>query len=151
MTQPASDHYEKQVRIDASPETVFGFLTDPARVLRWMGVDAALDCRPGGSFRINVTGRETAIGEFLEVTPYERIVMTWGWDSGPIAPGSTRVEIDLVADGDATILTLRHFGLDAEGMASHDMGWSHYLERLALVASGSDPGADPWVTPAAGG
>jgi uncharacterized protein YndB with AHSA1/START domain len=137
--------YETQVRIEARPETVFGFFTDPARMLQWMGVDAALDCRPGGSYRVNVTGRETAIGEYVEITPYERIVMTWGWDSGPITPGSTRVEIDFVPDGEATILHLRHFGLDAEGMTSHEMGWTHYLERLVLAAAGHDPGQDPWT------
>ena len=145
MTGAPRDFAEIQVRIEAKPETVFGFLTDPARVLQWMGVDAALDCRPGGAFRIKVTGRETATGEFVEVKPYERIVMTWGWDSGPVLPGSTRVEIDLTADGDATILRLRHHGLDAEGMTSHEEGWTHYMDRLALAASGRDAGADPWV------
>jgi len=139
------DVYEKQLRISARPETVFSFFTEPAKVVQWMGVDAALDARPGGSFRVNVTGRQTAIGEYLEVTPYERIVFTWGWDDGPIAPGSTRVEIDLIPDGDATILRLRHFGLDAEGRASHKEGWEHYLERLAIVAAGKDAGPDPWA------
>ena len=139
------DVYEKQLRISARPETVFSFFTEPAKVVQWMGVDAALDARPGGSFRVNVTGRQTAIGEYLEVTPYERIVFTWGWDDGPIAPGSTRVEIDLIPDGDATILRLRHFGLDAEGRASHKEGWEHYLERLAMVAAGKDAGPDPWA------
>ena len=139
------DVYEKQLRISARPETVFSFFTEPAKVVQWMGVDAALDARPGGSFRVNVTGRQTAIGEYLEVTPYERIVFTWGWDDGPITPGSTRVEIDLIPDGDATILRLRHFGLDAEGRASHKEGWEHYLERLAMVAAGKDAGPDPWA------
>lgn len=146
MTESEREFAEVEVRIEAKPETVFGFLTDPARVLQWMGVEAALDCRPGGAFRINVSGRETAIGEFVEVTPYERIVMTWGWDSGPVTPGSTRVEIDLMPDGNATILRLRHHGLDAEGMASHEEGWKHYLERLALRASGGEPGPDPWAS-----
>lgn len=145
MTAPENDAFETQLRINARPETVFAFFTDPARMLQWMGVDAAIDGRAGGAYRVNVTGRETAMGEFLEVTPYERIVMTWGWDAGPITPGSTRVEIDFIPDGEGTLLRLRHFGLDAEGQASHGMGWTHYLERLAIVAEGRDPGVDPWT------
>jgi len=114
-------------------------------MMQWMDVHAALDPRPGGSFRVDVTGRETAMGEYVEVRAYERIVLAWGWDSGPLAPGSTRVEIDFIPDGQATILRLRHFGLDAEGMTSHEIGWTHYLARLALAGAGEDPGADAWV------
>jgi uncharacterized protein YndB with AHSA1/START domain len=82
---------------------------------------------------------------YVEVTPYERIVITWGWDSGPVTPGSTRVEIDFIPDGTATILRLRHFGLDADGMTSHEMGWTHYLPRLVIAAAGGDAGIDPWT------
>ena len=45
-------------------------------MVQWKGVDAALDPRPGGLYRVNVTCRETAIGEYVEVTPYSRIVFT---------------------------------------------------------------------------
>ena len=139
------DVYETQVRIEARPETVFAFFTDPAKMVQWKGIDAALDPRPGGQYRVNVTGRETAIGEYVEVTPYERIVITWGWDSGPVKPGSTRVEIDFIPDGSATVLRLRHFGLDAEGLTSHELGWVHYLSRLVIVAAGGNAGIDPWT------
>ena len=141
-----SDAYETEVRVEARPETVFAFFTDPGRMVQWKGVDAMLDARPGGIYRVNVTGRETVIGEYVEVTPPRRIVFTWGWDNGPVLPGSTRVEVDFIPDGDATIVRLRHFGLDAEGQASHREGWEHYLPRLALAASGQDAGADPWAS-----
>ncbi len=105
----SNDVYEIEVRVEARPETVFAFFTDPARMVQWKGVDALLDARPGGVYRVNVTGRETVIGEYVEVTPPHRVVFTWGWDNGPILPGSTRVEVDLIPDGDATIVRLRHY------------------------------------------
>ena len=144
-TNRESDVFETEVRIEAPPELVFSFFTDPAKILRWMGTHAALDPRPGGLFRVNVTGRESAVGEYVEVQPPERIVLSWGWDSGPVTPGSTRVEIDFIADGGATILRLRHYGLDPEGQASHEMGWRHYLERLVIAGAAKDPGRDPWL------
>jgi uncharacterized protein YndB with AHSA1/START domain len=139
------DYVEKEVRIAARPEVVFEFFTDPLKMVRWKGVDALLDPRPGGIYRVNVTGKEVALGEYVEIVPYSRIVITWGWENSPIAPGSTRVEITLVPDGDGTILRLRHSGLAGEAALQHAEGWDHFLARLALAAGGSDPGPDPWV------
>jgi uncharacterized protein YndB with AHSA1/START domain len=44
------------VRIEAPPETVFSFFTDPDRMMRWMGTSAELDGRPDGGYRIEVQG-----------------------------------------------------------------------------------------------
>ena len=43
----ANDAYETEVRVEARPETVFRFFTDPVRMMQWKGVDAALDPRRG--------------------------------------------------------------------------------------------------------
>ena len=66
---------------------------------------------------------------------------------GAVAPGSSLVRVTLQPDGDGTIVTLEHSGLpDEEQRNGHTDGWVHYFERLAVLASGGDPGADPWVT-----
>jgi uncharacterized protein YndB with AHSA1/START domain len=139
------DAVMREVRIEASPEVVFGFFTDPAKMMQWKGTEAMLDARPGGVYRVNVTGREVARGEYLEVTPYSRIVFSWGWEEGPITPGSTLVEVRLIPDGSGTILQLRHAGLSGEGLEAHLTGWEHYLPRLVVAAQGGDPGVDPWT------
>ena len=145
MTSAEIDYVEREVRIAARPEVVFEFFTDPVKMVRWKGVDAMLDPRPGGTYRVNVTGRDVALGEYVEIVPYSRIVITWGWEGGPIAPGSTRVEFNFIPDGDGTIVRLRHSGLTGEAALQHAEGWDHFLPRLALAAAGQDPGADPWV------
>ena len=38
----------KEVRIKASPETVFAFFTDPVKFTRWLCDRATVDSRPGG-------------------------------------------------------------------------------------------------------
>ncbi len=139
------DFVEKEVRIAARPQVVFEFFTDPVKMVRWKGVDAMLDPRPGGTYRVNVTGKDVAVGEYVEVVPYSRIVLTWGWEGSPIAPGSTLVEITFTPDGDGTLLRLRHSGLSGESALQHAAGWDHFLPRLALAAAGEDPGPDPWV------
>ena len=145
------DIVEREVRIAARPEVVFLYFTDPARIVQWKGISAFLDARVGGVYRVNVTGRDIALGEYLEIEPYSRIVISWGWESGPVPPGSTRVEITFIPDGDGTIVRLRHSGLGGEAAAQHAEGWEHYLARLVLAAEGTDAGPDPWVTPQASG
>ena len=136
---------EVSIRIDAPPETVFRYFTDRDRMRVWMGVTAEIDPRPGGGYRVNVTGLDTAVGEYVEVVPPERIVWTWGWEgSATIPPGSTTVEVTLTPDGDATVVHLRHSGLPTEEFEQeHAKGWTHYWSRLAVAAPGAAPGPDP--------
>jgi uncharacterized protein YndB with AHSA1/START domain len=91
-------------RIQASPETVFGFFADPRRWLQWQGLEAELDPRPGGVFRMNVRGDGWAVGRFLQVDPPRRIVFTWGWEieRSPLPPGSSVVEVELIPQDDGT-------------------------------------------------
>jgi hypothetical protein len=70
-------------------------------------------------------------------------VFTWGWIGYEnLPPGSTTVEIDLRADGDATVLVLTHRSLPDEELPAQRVGWTHYLPRLAVAAAGDDPGED---------
>ena len=137
----AEDVLERELRIAARPETVFAFFVDPARMLRWMGKDVTLDPRPGGMFYNNIDGQHIARGEYVEVVPYSRVVFTWGWEGegSETPPGTSTVEVTLAADGDGTIVHLRHLGLSAAERASHGLGWDHFLPRLAAVAEGREP------------
>jgi uncharacterized protein YndB with AHSA1/START domain len=143
---------ERELVIAAGPETVWEFLVDPEKAVRWMGQTASLEPRPGGLYRVEVIPGATARGEFVEVDPPRRLVHTFGWEPGEDGPnavpsGSSTVEIELVPEGEGTILRFRHYDLpSAETVQSHAHGWDHYLERLAAVAGGGDPGPDPWVS-----
>ena len=131
---------EQTVRIAARPETVWRFWTDPQRMCDWWGAAATLDPRPGGTCTIEMGGGPVMQGEFLELVPHERIVFSFGWEptegAPAIAPGSTRVEVTLAADGDDTILTLRHSGIPATLADRHRAGWELFLPILAEVAAG---------------
>jgi uncharacterized protein YndB with AHSA1/START domain len=143
---------EHEVAIAASPDTVWGFLVDSDKATRWMGMTAQLDARPGGIYRCDVIPGNTASGEFVEVDPPHRLVYTWGWEPGeggtnPVPPGSSTVEIELVPEGEGTLLRLTHRDLPSEEAAkSHSHGWDHYLARLRIAASSGDAGDDPWLT-----
>jgi uncharacterized protein YndB with AHSA1/START domain len=148
MSPTMQDGVECAVRIDARPDTVFPFFTDPALMTQWMGVRATLDPRPDGIFEVDVTGDNLARGTYVAVEPPSRVVFTWGWqnETSPVQPGSSTVEVTLVPDGEGTLVTLVHRDLPETSREPHGHGWTHYLPRLATVAAGGDAGPNVWPT-----
>src|SRR3954471_20458808 len=96
MTEPLV--VRREVQIAAPPATVFAFLTDPEKILSWMGAEAATEAHPGGLYLIKKVGqRNTARGAFREVVPVHRLAYSFGWEDGEeVPPGSSLIEIDLV-------------------------------------------------------
>ena len=151
---PSPDDVVVETWIAAPPAAVFPYLTDPRLMVRWFGVVAEIDARPGGVFRVQVNGRDWASGRYTEVDPPRRVAFTWGWE-GPLGsrhgvpPGSTTVTIDLAPENGGTRVTLRHSGLGGDTARDHEHGWTHYASRLKIAGEGGDPGVDPFVTAAA--
>jgi uncharacterized protein YndB with AHSA1/START domain len=139
---------ERELVIDASPETVWELLVDPAKASAWIGMQSWSDPTPGGVYRVEVIPGHIARGEYVELDAPSRLVFTWGWEGdNPVQPGSSRIEFTLTPEGDGTRLHFVHSGLpSAEAAESHGHGWDHYLERLAIAAPGGDAGEDPWLT-----
>jgi uncharacterized protein YndB with AHSA1/START domain len=142
----------REVTIEAPPEAVWEFLADPAKLTRWMGTRASIEARPGAELRVEVLPGHVASGRIVEVDAPRRLVTTWGWEPGKdgteaaVPPGSSTVTIELEPAGDGTLVRLTHGDLPgAEAAESHATGWAHYLDRLAIVAAGGDPGRDPWL------
>ncbi len=150
MSAKQAPAVEREIRIAARPDVVFGYFTDPVKMMRWKSISAVLDPRPGGIFYVNVTGSEIARGEYLEVTPFSRIIFTWGWEGegSPIPPGTSTVEVNFILDGKGTLVRLVHRDLPMGADAQHAEGWDHFLPRLAIAAADGDPGPDPWASAA---
>ncbi len=148
MTVDEQRAIKREVRVQARPETIFALLTDPAKYVRWKGAVANLEPRPGGLYQVQFNSRDTVRGTYVEIVPNRRVVFTWGWDGeGPVPPGSSTVEITLTPDGDGTIVRLVHRDLPEKARDVHAEGWDLYLNRLAIIAGGKDPGPDPNAQP----
>src|SRR5215813_13260953 len=86
----------RETQIAAPPATVFAFLTDPEKIVSWMGGEAATETHPGGLYLLKGVGSHTRVarGAFREVVPVHRLVYTFGWEgSEEVPPGSSLVEI----------------------------------------------------------
>jgi uncharacterized protein YndB with AHSA1/START domain len=145
MPMAAEEAVRLEVTIGAPPEVVYRLLTEDDLLIRWMGISAQLDPRPGGVFRFEVAPGQFCSGEFQEVVPGRRVVFTWGYESDAmlVAPGSTTVEVDIEPRGDTSVVRLVHRGLEGPMTRMHAEGWSKYMHRLTAVAEGRNPGSDP--------
>ena len=63
----------RETHISAPRAAVFALLTDPEKILRWMGTKAQFEAQPGGLYLVNVTGARFARGSFREVVPVHRL------------------------------------------------------------------------------
>jgi uncharacterized protein YndB with AHSA1/START domain len=135
----------KEIFIECSPKTLFSFFIHPDKMVRWIGQQVLLEPRIGGIYRIDINGENIALGEYREITPYEKVVLTWGWEGLEIMPpGSSTVEFLLSPQDSGTLLTLNHFNIPIEKMTSNDQGWAHYMTRLQRLAEGQNIEPDPW-------
>ena len=145
MPSVGTDAVVQEIKINASPETVFAYLTDPVKLRRWMSIGGQWRPAAGQSYRLEVTKEDIASGSFVEVDPPRRLVLTWGWEGedSVTKPGSSTVEFNLQPDGAGTLLRFVHRDLPtADTVRKHSEGWEYFLGRLQIAASGGDPGPD---------
>lgn len=133
------------IEIEAAPAEVFVHLVTDAGMTAWMGQHATLDPRPGGGFAVDIAGHAIR-GRYVEVDPPRRVVVSWGVAGSPdLPPGASRVEFTLTPTAGGTRVEVTHSGLPDDRLDGHADGWTHFLSRLCVVASGGDPGRDDWV------
>lgn len=141
---------ERTLVIEATRTTVFRFFTDTARWAAWWGAGSVIDARPAGRVLIRYPNGVQVLGEVLEIAEPERIVFTYGYESGkPIPPGGSRVTILLEAVESGTRLHLTHAFAEADVRDQHVEGWRFQLSLFAnLLADEVNAGAadlaDAW-------
>ena len=144
----------RELVLPASAERAFEMFVDPEQLVRWIGISADLDPRPGGRFRFEVVPGQFCEGQYIAVERPRRLVFTWGWtDPGfGLPPASSSVEVTFtVYDGDPgrTRIRLIHTGLAGDLGLLHDDGWDRFFARLGSVFAGADAGDYPAEEPAA--
>jgi len=147
MTEPLVVRRETQIA--APPATVFAFLTDPDKIVSWMGTEAQTEMHPGGLYLLKGINSRAGRCAFREVVPVHRLAYSFGWEgSEEVPPGSSLIEIDLIDHDGGTLLRMTHSGLPNEAQcAAHDKGWAHYLGRLTMAAAGKHPGIKDFEGP----
>ena len=96
-------------------------------------LDAELDVRVGGRYRISFTDHDGEYyevgGVYREVVPNERLVFSWAWHSTP--ERESLVTISIKPDGAGTLLTFHHEQfVDETARDNHQRGWTEFLDKL---------------------
>ncbi len=137
------DMLELRKVLDAPRERVFRALTDLEQIKKWWGPggftlpEAQQDFRVGGHYRFAMRSPEGRIhylkGEYREILPPEKLVITWNWEDDGAIP-ETVVTFNLIARGAQTELVLSHRGFPTrESRDNHKRGWTSTLERIPAV------------------
>ncbi len=131
-------------RFKAPREAVFHAFTDPAALAKWFGPEGVsvgnvkIDLRPGGAYSMAFNqadgGSHGLSGVYREISPPERLVMSWVWDDGDLAGIETLVTIELAEASGETELTLIHEKLPSqESLELHRQGWTSSFKCLDRV------------------
>jgi uncharacterized protein YndB with AHSA1/START domain len=152
----ASDSVEREILIEATPEVVWGVITEPEHISRWfsdeaevegrVGADGTLTWRPGGRSGDREVDMIVPI-RVVEAEPFRRFSFRWNHPegAGPDENNSALVEFSLIEEADGTRLRVVESGIDAvtddeQGKAryieDHEQGWERHLgEMFDYVAS----------------
>jgi uncharacterized protein YndB with AHSA1/START domain len=129
-------------RIAASREKVFRAWTEPQELMKWWqpngftAPSAEIDLREGGRYRIAMQPHKGPLrylcGQYLEVRPPERLVMTWSSEGSPLHDGyESLLTVEFISRGaETTEVTLTHERLPGQYVRDFDAGWLSTLDRL---------------------
>lgn len=158
MTATEPTHLTVTRLIRAPREKVFQAWIDPALRRRWWSFGGKgklsvceIDARVGGAYRMHQVGgcdgdvagyppdyEWIMSGEFVEITPPERLVFTWNVNHREEPVVDQRVTVELRETPEGTALTLTHSGVMSTKMrdGTH-RGWSALVENIAgMLAEG---------------
>jgi uncharacterized protein YndB with AHSA1/START domain len=147
---------EREILIEATPETVWGVITEPEQISQWFSDDAEIEGRPGtdGSLTWKPGGRggEKEVDlvvpiRVVDVEPFRRFSFRWNHPDGasPDESNSALVEFSLIEEAGGTRLKVVESGIDlvtddersrARYIEEHGHGWGkHFGELRDYVAS----------------
>jgi uncharacterized protein YndB with AHSA1/START domain len=151
-----ADSVEREILIAASPEVVWGVITEAEQISRWFSDAADFDARPGadGTLTWKPGGRggdkESDLIvpiQVVEAEPFRRFSFRWNHPDGAGADesNSALVEFSLIEEADGTRLTVLESGIGAvtpdeqaknRYLEDHAQGWTrHFGEMRDYLAS----------------
>ena len=142
--------------VQAPPQRVYDAWLDPEQLKQWWMPDAnaacseaQIDAQVGGDFRITLGSGEQAhiaVGQYLELDPPRKIVMSWSWEMNPAMAADSLITIELLETDNpydpetpGTEIIFTHEKLNtAVERSEHTSGWWNTLRALGYYVRGVD-------------
>ena len=159
----AADSVEREILIEASPEVVWGVITEPEQIVRWFsdeaevegryGADGTLTWKPGGRGGAKESELIVPI-RVVRAEPFRRFSFRWNHPqgAGPDESNSALVEFTLIEKAGGTRLRVLESGIgavtrDAQDalryLESHEQGWQRHLGEMLDYVSSKSRGVTP--------
>ena len=128
-------------RLRASPQKVYAAWTNAENLIQWFAaqakpgsIEADLDVRVGGSYRISFVSRDNGEyhevgGLYREVVPNARLQFTWAWHSTPERESLVTIEFKPDPTGTLMIFQQEQFA-DQVARDNHERGWNKFFDVL---------------------
>ncbi|HEY6531658.1 MAG TPA: SRPBCC family protein [Acidimicrobiales bacterium] len=142
---------EREIRIEASPATVYEVITSPEHLKEWWPDEAVIEPTPGAVGELVFGDRASGEAHIPEVTvveadPTRLFSFRWVYPEGEDARegNSLLVRFELTASGGGTLLRMTETGFREKGWEvavleeqyrEHCDGWDHFLPRLVTYAA----------------
>ncbi|MBV9952644.1 MAG: SRPBCC family protein [Acidimicrobiia bacterium] len=147
---------EREVQIDASPETVFEVITSPEHLREWWPDEAHFEPTPGATGELVFGDRSAGTANVPQITvveaePSRLFSFRWTHAEGEVAAegNSLFVTFELAPSGNGTRLRMTESGFREMGWeiavleqqyTDHSNGWDHFLPRLVTYAPSVEAG-----------
>ena len=117
-------------RYPATPAEVWSAITEPERVGRWLAPTTLLG---DGRYRLDFGDDHQTLGRVEVCDAPHALVVTWDFTGEP----TSRVAVEVRADGDGSLLLLDHTRLPQNQGAGYGAGWEAHLATLEAQLSGT--------------
>ena len=145
---------QREIRINASPATVFEVITSPEHLKEWWPDEAVIEPIPGARGELVFGDRSSGAAQIPNVTVVDAVPPRWfsfRWthpdDEDAREGNSLLVTFELTASGDGTHLRMTESGFREMGWEvavleqqyrEHVEGWDFFLPRLVDYAATVD-------------
>jgi uncharacterized protein YndB with AHSA1/START domain len=135
---------EQDRMFDATPEQVFGLLTQPQALATWWGPhgfaipEIHIDLRVGGSLRLTMQPPDGEpfhlSGEFLQIQFPSELSFTFRWDEPVPDDRETVVELSVnFREGRTAVSLTQGVFATGERLELHRSGWTDSFDKLEAI------------------
>jgi uncharacterized protein YndB with AHSA1/START domain len=140
--------YAQFVEIRQPPERVFAAFTDPAQIERWYAIEASVDPRSGGTFRVRLRDGQVRDATIDIWDPGRRLRLIYMPDARLPKPGGGPLVEDVLFDVKPGRTVVRVLGNGVPGEREWDAyfvwlrrGWTYWLHALKTMLEAELPPA----------
>jgi uncharacterized protein YndB with AHSA1/START domain len=142
---------EREVQIDASPETVFEVITSPRHLKEWWPDEAVIEATPGSKGHLVFGDPSAGEAHIPQLTVVEAVpprLFSFRWihpeDEGARVGNSLLVTFELTPSGGGTLVRMTEVGFREMGWEvavleeqyrDHVEGWDFFVPRLVEYAA----------------